>query len=221
VRDLRHGEPSGQRKPSRDPRGPMAVVPRSGAHDVPLLWPFQASPDIIKDTTEELRIITAQRTGSNKVAQLHPAPSSSGEVSPDVIIQDAKEGTRGGKKRRKQHHQKNAPMINDNSDISKEAGGSIMACTMAITDSGKRQARPPMDHFTNLLKETWLNHANPIKHRLRECGMMKNFMASGSLTRGMEVDEVPDEGDTMPFPREDAVMMIYVGRPPAGDAPCV
>jgi hypothetical protein len=41
----------------------MAVVPRSGAHDVPLLWPFQASPDIIKDTTEELRIITAQRSG--------------------------------------------------------------------------------------------------------------------------------------------------------------
>jgi hypothetical protein len=30
--------------------------------------------------------------------------------------------------------------------------------------------------------------------------MMKNFMASGSLTRGMEVDEVPNEGEAMPFP---------------------
>jgi hypothetical protein len=29
--------------------------------------------------------------------------------------------------------------------------------------------------------------------------MMKNFMASGSLTQGMEVDEVSDEGNAMPF----------------------
>jgi hypothetical protein len=42
--------------------------------------------------------------------------------------------------------------------------------------------------------------------------MMKNFMASRSLTRGMEVDEVPDKGDAMRFPREDVVMMIYDGR---------
>jgi hypothetical protein len=40
---------------------------------------------------------------------------------------------------------------------------------------------------------------------------MKNFMASRSLTRGMEVDEVPNKGETMPFPREDEVMMIYDG----------
>jgi hypothetical protein len=32
----------------------------------------------------------------------------------------------------------------------------------------------------------------------------------------MKVDKVLDEGDTMPFPREDTVMMIYDGRPPPG-----
>jgi hypothetical protein len=46
--------------------------------------------------------------------------------------------------------------------------------------------------------------------------MMKNFMASVSLARGMEVDEVPDEGDTMTFPGEDVVMAIYDGRPSPG-----
>jgi hypothetical protein len=46
--------------------------------------------------------------------------------------------------------------------------------------------------------------------------MMTYFMASGSLARGMEVDEVPDEGDTMPFPGEDAVMTIYDGCPLSG-----
>jgi hypothetical protein len=35
-------------------------------------------------------------------AQLHPAPGSSREASPDVVIHDAKEGAKGGKKRHKQ-----------------------------------------------------------------------------------------------------------------------
>jgi hypothetical protein len=45
---------------------------------------------------------------------------------------------------------------------------------------------------------------------------MKNFMALGSLTQGMEVNKVPDKGDTMPIPREGTVMTIYYGRPPLG-----
>jgi hypothetical protein len=52
-------------------------VPRSGVHDVPLLQPFQASANTIKNTTEESHSVTDQCTVSNKVAQLHPAPSSS------------------------------------------------------------------------------------------------------------------------------------------------
>jgi hypothetical protein len=39
--------------------------------------------------------------------------------------------------------------------------------------------------------------------------MMKNFMASGSLTLGLE----DDKGDTMTILGEDMVMMIYDGRP--------
>jgi hypothetical protein len=46
--------------------------------------------------------------------------------------------------------------------------------------------------------------------------MMKNFMTSRSITQGMEVNEVPDEGDAMPFPGEDMVMMIYDGCPSLG-----
>jgi hypothetical protein len=32
----------------------------------------------------------------------------------------------------------------------------------------------------------------------------------------MGVDDVPDEGNTTPFPKEDMVMMIYDGRPSLG-----
>jgi hypothetical protein len=45
---------------------------------------------------------------------------------------------------------------------------------------------------------------------------MKSFMALGSLTRGMEINDVPDEGGAMPFSREDMVMTIYDGRPSLG-----
>jgi hypothetical protein len=42
---------------------------------------------------------------------------------------------------------------------------------------------------------------------------MVSFMTTGSLCRGMEVDEAPVKGDMTPFPGEDAVMMIF-GRDP-------
>jgi hypothetical protein len=91
-----------------------------------------------------------------------------------------------------------------------------MVHIVAVIGSSKRQARPPMDHFEKLLEETCSNLAYLIMHKLRDCDMMKNFMASGSLTRGMEVGEVLDEGDMTPFPGQDAVMTIYDGRPSSG-----
>jgi hypothetical protein len=80
---------------------PVAEVPRSGAHDVSLLQLFQASIDTAKDTSKELCSIAAQYAINNKATQLHPAPSSSWEALPDVIIQDAEEGAKGDKMRRK------------------------------------------------------------------------------------------------------------------------
>jgi hypothetical protein len=75
---------------------------------------------------------------------------------------------------------------------------------------------PPTDHFEKLLDETCPNHTYPIKHKLGDCGMMKNFMVSGSLAQGMGVDGVPDKGDMTPFLGEYMVMTIYDGRPSSG-----
>jgi hypothetical protein len=36
------------------------------------------------------------------------------------------------------------------------------------------------------------------------------------LTWGAELDEGPDDSDTMPFPKENVIMMVYGGRPPSG-----
>jgi hypothetical protein len=87
--------------------------------------------------------------------------------------------------------------------------------------SGKHQARPPIDHFKKLLEEAYPNHAYPVKHKLRDCDMMKNFMISGFRTQGIELDEVTDESDMMPFPGEAAFMTVYGGRPLQGGAMCL
>jgi hypothetical protein len=150
------------------------------------------------------------------VAQLRPAPSNDKEESSDVAFQGAREGAKGGRKRRKQHHQEGTTAADDDGGNDKQAGGSGMVHVTTAAGSGKRQARPPTDHFEKLFDEAYPNHAYAIKHKIRDCGMMKNLMALGYIIRGMELNEVPNEGDVMPFPREDATMMIYDGRPSSG-----
>jgi hypothetical protein len=46
-------------------------------------------------------------------------------------------------------------------------------------------------------------------------------MTSGSLTWGVELIEDPGGSNTIPFPGENIVMMVYGGRPPTGEAPRV
>jgi hypothetical protein len=150
------------------------------------------------------------------VAQLHRAPCSNGEASPNIIIQDAEEGAKGSKKRHKQHHLETAPAIDNYSSNNKQAGSSDVVHAAAAIGNGKWQARPPTDHFEKLLEESFPNHAYHVKHNLRDCDMVNNFMASGSLAWGTEVDEVPDKGDMMPFLREDMTVTIYDGRPLSG-----
>jgi hypothetical protein len=59
-----------------------------------------------------------------------------------------------------------------------------------------------MDHFERLLKEDCPNHMYPVKHKLKDCGMMKNFMTSGSLTQDKLPEEDPGGSDAMSFPGE-------------------
>lgn len=61
----------------------------------------------------------------------------------------------------------------------------------------------------------------PVKHKLKDCNMMKNFMTSGSLTRGRELEEDLGRSNTMPFPRKGIVMMVYDGHLLFGGAACL
>jgi hypothetical protein len=49
----------------------------------------------------------------------------------------------------------------------------------------------------------------PIKHKLKECTMIKNFMTSGTVSKGKK--PVRDSGGrgATPFPGEEVVLEIY------------
>jgi hypothetical protein len=208
----------GERRTSCDLKGMLVGMHRSHACDGPLLRPFHTSTNAPKSTTEKWRGVVTHHAISAMASQLRPTLSSRKAASPDVAVQRAKEGAKAGKKRCKQHCQEAA--TDDDGGTNERAGGSSMDHIVEVVDCSKPQAQQPTDHFKKLLEETCPDHAYPIKDMLRECGLMKSFMTMGSLSRGMEVDEAPIEGDAAPFPREDTVMTIY-GRHPSPQKNCM
>jgi hypothetical protein len=72
-----------------------------------------------------------------------------------------------------------------------------------------------------LLEGAYPNHIYSIKHKLKDCDLTKNFITSRSLTQGGELEEDPGGSDVMPFPREDAIMMVYDGCLLQGGVTCL
>jgi hypothetical protein len=56
---------------------------------------------------------------------------------------------------------------------------------------------------------TWPNHSYPIKHKLKNYTMMKNFMTSRALSRGRKPEGDPGGKDAAPTPGEVSVMTIF------------
>jgi hypothetical protein len=75
-----------------------------------------------------------------------------------AAIQDAKRGTKGGKKRHKRCPYWVVAVAYDDDDNDKKADGSGMGCVTTAVHSGKRQARPLTDHFKRLFEEACPNH---------------------------------------------------------------
>jgi hypothetical protein len=79
---------------------------------------------------------------------------------------------------------------------------------------------PSKDHFERLLDEPCLHHEVPVKHTLRECRLMKNYV-NGTLKP--RTTDQPKKGGPSPnnddsagvvYPSEDdAVHMIFEGSP--------
>jgi hypothetical protein len=177
--------------------------------------------DIFRYTTDELRSVANPYATNNEAVTLLPTQgskevtlSSSKEAPSGVAIHSTKDGIKGGKKRHKQHPQGAMTMTNHNDGNYGKVGGSDAERIVTTAHSVEHQARPPTDHFRRLLEGACPNHAYPIRHKLKDCDMMKSFMIFGSFTRGMELNEDLCRSDTMPFPGEDTVMTVYGGHFP-------
>jgi hypothetical protein len=103
-----------------------------------------------------------------------------GRQTPHFLGGSVTEGTKAGKKRHKQHCQE-ATTDNDGS-INERAGGSSTEHTAAAASNSRHQAQPTKGHFEKLLEETFPYHAYTIKHKLRDCSLMKSFINIGSLS---------------------------------------
>jgi hypothetical protein len=91
-----------------------------------------------------------------------------------------------------------------------------MGHAFAAMCSIKCWERTPTNHFKRPLEEACPNHAFLVRHKHKQCGMMRSFMTSGSLSWGTEPNEGPDGSDAKPFPEENAIMTILGGHPPLG-----
>jgi hypothetical protein len=111
-------------------------VCRHGLCDTQQPRPFQALKGIFKYTTEEMRSIATEYATSNVAAELRPTPgsrevtlSSGKEASSNAVVHDAKEGTKGGKKKHKQYPQWVTTVANYDSGHDKKAGDSGMGAS--------------------------------------------------------------------------------------------
>jgi hypothetical protein len=102
----------------------------------------------------------------------------------------------------------------DEGDSDKDAGDSDEELVTTIEHNSKHQVRQPTDHFKKLLEASCPNNMYPVRHKLKECTMIKNYMTMETFAKGKR-----PEGDlagkaASPFPDEKAVMLIYGGPGP-------
>jgi hypothetical protein len=98
--------------------------------------------------------------------------------TPKATIRSARKGTNGSKKGQKRHTQRIAVATSGDSD-NKEVDDSNKDYVTAAESDFKRHVRQPNDHFEKLLEATFPNHSYLIKHKLKDCTMMKDSMTSG------------------------------------------
>jgi hypothetical protein len=102
----------------------------------------------------------------------------------------------------------------DEGDNDKDASNSDEELIAIAERDFKRQARQSADHLEKLLDATYPNHTYRIRHKLKECTMVKNYMTTWTFGRSKK-----PEGDWMgkaaaPFPEGKVAMSSYCRLPP-------
>jgi hypothetical protein len=96
----------------------------------------------------------------------------------------------------------------------KDTSDSDKELMVAVERDFKCPAQSRTDHFKKLLEVTCPIHTFPVKHKLKECSMMKNCMAMRSLASAKKHESDSVGKAAAPFLEEKAVMSIYGGPAP-------
>jgi hypothetical protein len=124
-------------------------------------------------------------------------------VPPKTTNKGMKRGAKSDKRGPKRWPQRVAVTTTYNvGDNDKDVGDSDKELVAAAEHDFKRQARQPTDHFEKLLEATCPNHMYLVRHKLKECTMMKNYITMGTFARGKKPEGDLTGKATAPFPEE-------------------
>jgi YD repeat-containing protein len=96
-------------------------------------------------------------------------PRSDRDVPSDDAAHRAQDSVRSGSKRRPLG---TATTASHEEDRDWEVGCHSVGRISATTRSGRRSTRMPTDYLKRLLEEACPNHAYPIRHKLKDSGIM-------------------------------------------------
>jgi hypothetical protein len=98
-------------------------------------------------------------------------------ASTSTTVKSTKKGAKGEKKGQK-CHPRHLTLVTNN--CNEEVEDSDEECVAIAERDFKRCTRPPKDHFKMIHEATCPHHPYHVKHKLRDCTMMKKFMSSGA-----------------------------------------
>jgi hypothetical protein len=143
-------------------------------------------------TTKELLDIGTRHTSSDEavgtafvLGNAEAATNGGRATTTKATIMGARKGNNGGRKG-KNWQLRRVTIVAGNGGSDEETDVSSEVCVAATEHDFKRQVWPPKDHFEKLLVVTCPHHPYPVKHKLKDCTMMKNFMTPGAFSKGMK-----------------------------------
>jgi hypothetical protein len=150
-----------------------------------------------KTTKALLDIVTQHTLGEEAVGAAFTlvnkgAAAGSGRMAPtSTTVKSTQKGAKGRKTGQKRHPRRLALVTNN---CNEEVEDSDEECVAIAEHDFKLCTKPPKDHFEKIHEAACPHHPYPVKHKLRDCTMMKKFMSSGghplAATSWQETQEV-------------------------------
>jgi hypothetical protein len=153
------------------------------------------------------RLASNHADGEEAVAAMLNAPQGKGKQ-----VVDHGEGTSSRLKKKKKKNDKRPRDDNFVAAVERK---------VSRPKSNPTKLAPSRDHFERLLDALCSHHEVPVKHTLRECRLMKNYVKGTLKPRTADQPEKGgpspdnDDGARAAFPREDGAVHMIFGGPPA------